>query len=215
MYSALMMMALSGAAAEPACFGGGCWGGGCYGGCYGGCWGSCHGGCWGSSCGGGCWGSSGGGCCGFRSWSHGCHGGCYGGCYGGGYGGCQGSCHGGVIVTPGTQPPPPPKKDTKPDKKKDGADLGNSSRVIVEVPVDAKVYVDGIETKQTNSSKRSFISPPLTPGENYVYDVKVEVTRDGKLLTEIQQVKVRAGEETRAVFNRLTTPATASTVAWW
>jgi uncharacterized protein (TIGR03000 family) len=146
MYSVVLMMALSGGAAEaPAGHGccGGCWGscggyscggyscGSCHG-CHGG-WSSCHGcsggysccggghGCHGGffhrhSCCGGCNGCYGGGCYGGYS----CGGGCYGGysCGGGCYGGysCGGGCHGAVIMEGGAAAGAT-DKGTKTDKK--------------------------------------------------------------------------------------------------
>jgi uncharacterized protein (TIGR03000 family) len=40
----------------------------------------------------------------------------------------------------------------------------------------------------------------LTPGQAYFYDVRVEVVRDGKKLSDTRRVIVRAGEEARANF---------------
>src|SRR5262249_30817581 len=123
----------------------------------------------------------------------------------------------------GTRPPTPRPEGTRPgetkppvpDRSGGDAKLNNAARMILEVPMDSKVFVDGIATKQAFASKRSFLSPPLERGQNYVYDVKVEIVRGGQTLTETQQIKVRAGEETRAVFNKLLTPAAAPVVAWF
>jgi uncharacterized protein (TIGR03000 family) len=87
--------------------------------------------------------------------------------------------------------------------------------MVVEVPADAKVYVDGVETKLANLTTRNFVTPPLEPGRAFAYDVRVEVTRDGKTLAETQQVVVRAGEQSRAVFRKLTMPAVTLTGLFW
>lgn len=249
MYSALLMVALSGGSATPAhlfsnCCGGcsgcyssscACWGshayscghsfslfshGCCGGGCHG-CFSSCHGslfshgccggGCHGcfSSCHGGLFshGCCGGGCHGCFSSCHGCNGchgfslfscfhhnhGCCGGCNG-----CNGCC-GGTVVQPAPAPPPPPPP-AKPGDKKADAELENRARLTVEVPAEAKLFVDGFETKASGTTVRSFTTPELEAGQDYYYILKIETVRDGKTVAETQQVTVRAGQETRASF---------------
>ncbi len=70
----------------------------------------------------------------------------------------------------------------------------------MEVPADAKLFVDGFETKSA-TTVRSFTTPELEAGQDYFYVLKIETIRDGKTVTESKQVTVRAGEETRASFN--------------
>ena len=207
MYSLVLMAALStGPATVPDCHGcHGCWGG-CYGccGCYGGCYG-CHG-CWGgySCC--GCWGG--------YSDCWGCWGcsGCWGG-YGYGYGGCHGwtSCYGGYppayYTPPSAMPPaggapagapeaaPPPAKGG--DKKDEVS--ATRAKLIVEVPADAKLYIDD-QLMKTPSTRRVYSTPDLERGQAYYYMVKVEVVRDGQKQTETKRVILRAGEEVRADF---------------
>jgi uncharacterized protein (TIGR03000 family) len=196
--------------------------GGCYGGGYG-CSGSCHGGRAFRHRGHGCHGCSGGGygCCGSYGgcYGGGCYGGCYGGgyggcygggyggCYGGGYGGCYGGgCYGGgVMVAPqgemrqgegGTRTKPeqlPKKKTTDGDS---GTMAPAPATLIVSLPAEAKLTVDDRPTLST-SATRQFSSPALEPGKEYYYNLKAEITRDGKPLTISKQVTVHAGDETR------------------
>src|SRR6266542_5069093 len=169
MYSMVLMAALTTGGQTPDwCFhrscGGyncgcyACWGcGGCHGytcsGCYGGysgCYGSCfggYGGCW------GCWGSYGysyyscSGCFGcYGCWS------CGGGCYGGG------SPYYPSTISPGTVMPPAPNGETK---QEGGATVdSNRAKLVVEVPADAKLFIDDQPMKST-AGTRVFNSPLL------------------------------------------------------
>ena len=65
--------------------------------------------------------------------------------------------------------------------------------LIVHLPADARLTIDGDPTRST-SGARWFVSPPLEPGMTFHYDLKAEVVRDGKTLTETRRVAVRAGQ---------------------
>jgi uncharacterized protein (TIGR03000 family) len=69
----------------------------------------------------------------------------------------------------------------------------------VQVPANAKVWVQGKETSQTGP-ERSYISPPLTPGRDYSYDVKAQWTENGQPVEVTRTVTVRAGERTGVLF---------------
>src|SRR5262249_21221806 len=150
----------------------------CYG-CSGcGCWG-----CYGCSCWGG-WGCSCSGCWG----CYGCHG-CSG-CYG---------CHGGVVVVP-TAPAA--------EVKKMAAAPAQPAKVVVSLPDDAKLFVEGQLSKQT-SATRTIVTPALQSGSEYVYTLKVECVRDGKTVTETKDVAFRAGSTVQVDFGKLDSTATA------
>ncbi len=220
MYSMVLMMALGGGAATPAaCHG--CWGGG-GGGCHGGWSAGCHGGGWrgcnggglfgrhGCYSGGGCYASSGcngGGhrCFGGLFGRHGCHGGgngCYasGGCYGGR--GCHGGviyhgghgCHGGKAAPAGAAPEQIPAPPTKTKE----ARASRSATLVVSLPAEAKLTIDGTPTTSTSAS-RVFVTPELGEG-NYAYTLQAELTRDGQAVTTSERVTVRAGQETRVAL---------------
>lgn len=216
MYSLVLMAALSGGASQPATFWHGCHGGnGCVGGCAG--WGGCNG------CYGGCAGWGAGGCYGGGFW--GC--GCGGGCYGNGYNywtarapfytnyanGCHG-CYGGPVSAYYAQPramaqpsyiiqrqirqeriTTPPKEVKKNGEKESVAP--SPARLVVEVPADAKLYLDDHLTKATDKPSRSLMTPALEPGQDYYYILRAEVMRDGQPFIETQRVVVRAGDELR------------------
>jgi uncharacterized protein (TIGR03000 family) len=221
MYSVVMMMAMTSVADTPTFGRRGCHG--CYSSCHG-CYSSCHG-CY-SSCHGCCggWSSCYGGCCG--GWSS-CHG--YGGCYGGYHGccggyyssGCIGSCHGytcgggcggyyispypvvptpGTGVAPGAMTPPAPAPAPKP--KTDGgaaASTATQATVVVSLPADAKLFADGQATALT-SANRTFVTPALTPGKVYNYELRIEVVRDGQTRSETKNVSVSAGRISTVEF---------------
>jgi uncharacterized protein (TIGR03000 family) len=211
MYSVVLMAALTTNAGAPDLFlrGHGCCGcSGCYGcaGCSG-CWGGCYGcagggwmGCYGSAGGGwmGCYGSAGGGWMGCYGSAGGGWMGCYGGCagvLGSCYGGCYGACYGGPSVAP-----PPMEKPATPDKPdKEETVKAERARLIVEVPEGAAVFIDDRPTTST-AAVRTFRTPALAAGQTYYYEVRAEVLRDGRRVTETKKVRVRAGEEARADF---------------
>ncbi len=71
---------------------------------------------------------------------------------------------------------------------------------MVEVPADAKIYVNDRLTS-TPGSVREYISKNLTPGYNYTYEVRAELVRGGKTITETKRIDVRAGQNTKLAFN--------------
>jgi uncharacterized protein (TIGR03000 family) len=69
----------------------------------------------------------------------------------------------------------------------------NRARVEVRVPRGAEVTVAGVADTRTGSV-REFVSPPLTPGKNYTYQVRVSWLQDGRRVEETRKVRVRANE---------------------
>jgi uncharacterized protein (TIGR03000 family) len=65
--------------------------------------------------------------------------------------------------------------------------------VNLSVPADAKVWFDDSPTGQTGTSRR-FQSPPLAVGQDYVYQIRVQWTQDGKEVTRTREVVVHAGD---------------------
>ena len=148
----------------------GCWGGGCYG-CYGcyGCWGGYWGGWYGCY---GCWG-------------------CYGG-WGGGYGYAYAApvYAAPVIMTASATSFETPTLASPPT---------DTARVVVDLPADAKLFVNDQPTKST-AARRVFQSPRLDPGSKYSYLLRAELQRNGKRYEQTKKVSVRGGQETAASF---------------
>jgi uncharacterized protein (TIGR03000 family) len=71
--------------------------------------------------------------------------------------------------------------------------------LTVWVPFDAKVSVNGMETRSTGS-QRQFISYGLKPGFSYKYVVKAQVIRNGQTQEDTQTVTLTAGQITSVAF---------------
>jgi uncharacterized protein (TIGR03000 family) len=68
--------------------------------------------------------------------------------------------------------------------------------IDIRVPANAELWFGGVKTSQTGRVRR-FISPPLTPGKDFAYNVRVTWTANGKKVTKRQRIVVRAGEWVR------------------
>lgn len=178
------------AAANTAWYGGGCYG--CYG-CYGNPWHA-------ASTTSGSYGT-------FHPGVFQCHG-CYG-CYGGWS--CYGYPNQHAVIEPA--PPsgvPERKTESKPGKVLEEAPLPKEpglkkneeqarAKVIVDVPADAKLYVDG-QRMNGSTSRRVFQTPALIPGRMYYYELRAEVVRDGQVITANQRLILRPGQSATASF---------------
>jgi uncharacterized protein (TIGR03000 family) len=107
-------------------------------------------------------------------------------------------------AAPSGEPLPPPKTDgTKTSLSSDRA------RLIVELPPDAKLFVDD-NPIPVNSGRRTFQTPALDRTQTYYYEVRAEVMRDGKPVSETKRVIVRAGEVVQASFKDLGSESVAA-----
>jgi uncharacterized protein (TIGR03000 family) len=102
-----------------------------------------------------------------------------------------------VIISPQVVPVPPVKMIEKIPSPKPG-DV--SARVTVNLPSDARLWVDAVECPLP-SSVRSFNTPALNPGQRYAYNIKAEIVRDGRTITETQRVVLTPGQESRVDFS--------------
>jgi len=98
-------------------------------------------------------------------------------------------------------PPPPPgakempkPKEEKP-KQEEEARIAAPATLIVSLPAEAKLTVDGATTTSTGAT-RVFVSPTLNAGKEYHYDLQAEILRNGKTVSASKRVTVRAGQET-------------------
>jgi uncharacterized protein (TIGR03000 family) len=62
----------------------------------------------------------------------------------------------------------------------------------VQVPADAKVFVNDLATRSTGSDRR-FMSRGLELGREYTYNVRAEVVRDGQTITETKTISLQSG----------------------
>ena len=102
----------------------------------------------------------------------------------------------------GTPPEVTPLPKTKPPEQA-------RAKVRIEIPVDAKLYVDGMLMK-TTSAVRLFQTPALAPNQTYYYELKAEVVRGNQVFTDTQQILVRPGENVSASFAGLEQKAAAA-----
>jgi uncharacterized protein (TIGR03000 family) len=214
MYSVILLAAMAAGDAAPAyhpahAYGG--WGfgakaswGSCYGGCYGigytgwvgvGGWGHPHASTagWGLPYGAG------------AGWGAG-----YGGYWPGsaGYGGCGGYAGfaytgGGLAPHPlrgGVVPLPPGYEASRAAPPATAADA--PARLVVQLPEGAKLYVDDSEIARPGVS-RTFRTPALEKGQVYYYELRAEVEKDGKVLSQKRRVVVTAGKTVSADFRGL------------
>jgi len=108
-----------------------------------------------------------------------------------------------VPSTPAITPATPDKKIT-PEPIKDKPKQGTTAvpapaTIIVSLPNEAKLMIDGTVTTST-SARRVFVSPTLNPGKEYHYNLKVEYVQDGKTVELSKKVVVSAGNESTVSF---------------
>jgi uncharacterized protein (TIGR03000 family) len=81
-----------------------------------------------------------------------------------------------------------------------------SATLVVNLPADAVLTIDGNPTTST-SAKRSFSSPPLEMGRDFEYTLEAKVVRDGQERVIKQRVTVRAGQQTNVRLEESTAVA--------
>jgi len=91
-------------------------------------------------------------------------------------------------------PPPLPKKTTEEQAR---------ARVIVDMPADATLYVDGQLMALPSGARRIFQTPQLIAGQSYYYELKAEVIRDGRTVSAQQRLVLRPGDVATANFAEL------------
>ena len=69
----------------------------------------------------------------------------------------------------------------------------NAVTLRMRVPSDARVWIEDAAMSQSGSD-RSFVSPPLTSGRDYVYHVRAQWNENGKTVERKREVTVHAGD---------------------
>lgn len=75
----------------------------------------------------------------------------------------------------------------------------NSALLTVWAPSNAKITINGFETK-TEGSKRRYVSSGLESGLTYKYEVRAQLPRDGKMAEETKVVYLTAGSSEGVAF---------------
>jgi uncharacterized protein (TIGR03000 family) len=99
-----------------------------------------------------------------------------------------------------------PKKDSDSDSD---TSTSTRARLTFLLPAGAKLYIDGKAVKAAPG--QTFHTPALEKGESYYYEVKAEVMRDGKPVSETRRLTLKAGSSIRADFRKLGDTAVTST----
>jgi uncharacterized protein (TIGR03000 family) len=69
----------------------------------------------------------------------------------------------------------------------------NAVTLRMHVPTDARVWIED-EATSTSGADRSFVSPPLTPGREYVYHIRAQWDENGKTVERKREFTVHAGD---------------------
>jgi uncharacterized protein (TIGR03000 family) len=74
-----------------------------------------------------------------------------------------------------------------------------SGAFSITVPENAKVYINGYETKQTGTT-RTYISKDLIVGQDYRYEIRVVAERNGQRVEETKSILLTADEYSLLTF---------------
>ena len=77
-----------------------------------------------------------------------------------------------------------------------GDDNKQPANVVIHLPTDAELYIEGIKSKQVGAT-REFETPALQPGKVFTYNLKAVWMEDGKEVVKQLKVKVEAGKTTK------------------
>ena len=116
---------------------------------------------------------------------------------------------------PAAKPAEKPPEDTKPaeapkEKESAGEAVQDKATFNVQVPDDARVFINNLATK-TPGMNRRYVSHGLEIGFRYSYEIRAEVTRNGKLIQETQTVQLEAGQTRNLNFKVLDKPISVVT----
>jgi uncharacterized protein (TIGR03000 family) len=95
--------------------------------------------------------------------------------------------------------PPTPGSDLPTPEKQTSLTV-DSALLTINVPVDARVLVNGMPTRSTGDLRR-YVSRNLNPGFDYSYEVTAEANIDGKAVTQTKMVHLRAGDRVELAFD--------------
>jgi uncharacterized protein (TIGR03000 family) len=78
---------------------------------------------------------------------------------------------------------------------------GNAVTIRMQVPGSARIWFDGEATSQTGTD-RTFVSPSLPTGREYVYHVRVQWVENDKAVERTRDVTVHAGDRINLNIDR-------------
>jgi uncharacterized protein (TIGR03000 family) len=118
-------------------------------------------------------------------------------------------------ITPPNVPMNPPRTMPGVEMERDGSTSrfklpvesdGNRGTVVVRLPANGKLFVEGRPLTVTNG-ERTFVTPPLPTDRDAVYAFKAEFDRNGETHAVTRSVRIRAGGSTRVDFTDTTVSA--------
>ena len=81
------------------------------------------------------------------------------------------------------------------------AAMDTRAHIWLYLPAKAEVWMNGVKTRQTGES-RYYYSPPLTPGREYAYQMRIHWLKDGKPVEKTERILVHAGTSVRRDVTR-------------
>ena len=72
--------------------------------------------------------------------------------------------------------------------------------IVVRLPEDAKLFAE-VRQLMLKSDVRRFVTPPLPADRDAVYNLRIEYTRDGEVISRTKQVQIRAGDTKTLEFH--------------
>jgi uncharacterized protein (TIGR03000 family) len=94
---------------------------------------------------------------------------------------------------------PKDKEKAKDEGKKDGAQIDAPARILVHLPADARLTIDGKAT-QASSATRAFQSPSLAARGVHFYELQATVERSGMQIQVNHLVRVHSGQTTEVTI---------------
>lgn len=74
-----------------------------------------------------------------------------------------------------------------------------SASLQISLPAEARLLVGDYNTESTGSV-RFFQSPPLDAGKTYAYELRADLNRGGRTITETKTIVVKAGQSANVDF---------------
>jgi uncharacterized protein (TIGR03000 family) len=106
---------------------------------------------------------------------------------------------------PGKTPEKIMKPAEGPPKPKQEGSAATGAKLIVELPSDAKLFIDD-RSMNVTSQHPVFLTPELQAGKTYFYDMRAEIVRNGQVVSDTKRVVFHAGDELRESFAQLGKP---------
>jgi uncharacterized protein (TIGR03000 family) len=90
---------------------------------------------------------------------------------------------------------------------------GTRGLIGVSVPAEARVFINGLETK-SRGSYREYVSYGLKSGFTYKYEIRAEIARQGRLVEDTRTVYLTAGARKQVAFHLEAEPEEAIAALW-